>query len=69
MVKSTEATKAILYRLHCDKCGCEMESTGICLTCYPPRFEYRCPKCGNKDYPRKSYPYVGFEWSEMEVQE
>lgn len=64
MVKSTEATKAIAYHLFCDKCGEEMESTNLMLTCDPPRYEHRCPKCGNKDYPRKQYPYIAFEWAE-----
>ena len=64
MVKSTEATKAIAYHLFCDKCGEEMESTNLMLTCDPPRYEHRCPKWGNKDYPRKQYPYIAFEWAE-----
>ena len=64
MVKSTEATKAIAYHLFCDKCGEEMESTSLMLTCDPPRYEHKCPKCGNKDYPRKQYPYIAFEWAE-----
>lgn len=66
MVKSTEAEKAVLYRLYCDKCGTEMESTNMVLVCDPPRYEHRCPKCKNKDYPRHSYPYVGFDWPESQ---
>lgn len=44
--------------------GEEMESTSLMLTCDPPRYEHRCPKCGNKDYPRRQYPYIAFEWAE-----
>lgn len=64
MIKTNEAKKAVAYHLFCDICGTEMESTYLMLTCDPPRYEHKCPKCNNKDYTRKQYPYIAFEWEE-----
>lgn len=64
VVRIEMPNKAIAYHLFCDKCGKEMESTNRMLMCDPPIYEYKCPKCGNKDYPRKQYPYIAFEWAE-----
>lgn len=64
MIKTNEATKAVAYHLFCDRCGAEMEGTNLMLACDPPRYEHRCPKCNNKDYTRKQYPYIAFEWAE-----
>ena len=32
---------------YCDKCGGEMQPTGVVFTTYPEIYQYKCSKCGN----------------------
>ena len=36
--------------MKCDKCGETMDEMPWVLTSYPPKLEYRCPKCNNIKY-------------------
>lgn len=46
----------VVQRLYCDKCGTEMESTGIVYTSYPPSYPHVCPKCGEGKVTSEIYP-------------
>lgn len=47
MVKKFK-TKTFIERLYCDKCGTEMQWTGVCLTSYPAQYPHKCPNCGEE---------------------
>lgn len=55
MVKEKKA-KISVEHLYCDKCGTEMEWTGIWYTTDPPQCLHRCPKCGFEFTTRNAYP-------------
>jgi uncharacterized Zn finger protein len=55
MIKETKVD-TFVEELYCDKCGTEMEQTGIVLTTDPPRYPYRCPKCGYEIVTNAYYP-------------
>ena len=60
MIKGKEV-KVYMDRLYCDKCGEEMEFTGMVLTSYPPRYPHSCPKCGHRETLKDKYPKVRYE--------
>ena len=47
MLKKKVIKRAYIQVAICDKCGSEMQSTGMCLTSYPAKYPYKCtnPDC------------------------
>jgi transposase-like protein len=63
MIKEVEV-KVFEERLYCDKCGAEMEYSGLILCSDPLQYPYKCPSCGwstttlDIKYPNISYKPV-----------
>lgn len=46
MLKKRYIKKLYIEEAICDKCGSEMNHTGMVLTSWPEQYPYQCPKCG-----------------------
>ena len=55
MVKEKKA-ETFVEELYCDKCGTEMEQRGGVYLTDPPRYPYKCPKCGYEVVMSAYYP-------------
>lgn len=62
MVKEKSA-KVYVEHLYCDKCGTEMEHTGVVINTYPAIYPYKCPKCGWEVEMSELYPKTVFKES------
>lgn len=60
MIKSKEV-KVYQDKLYCDKCGTEMEFTGMALTSYPMQYPHMCPKCDYRETHHVVYPTIRYE--------
>lgn len=60
MIKSKEV-KVYQDKLYCDKCGTEMEFTGMALTSYPMQYPHMCPKCDYRETRHVVYPTIRYE--------
>ena len=60
MIKEVEV-KVFEERLYCDKCGTEMEHTGMVLCSYPKRYPYECPSCGWYTTSKIKYPNISYK--------
>lgn len=57
--------KTVKVRKFCDKCkDVELEFTGVMLMSYPPRYQYRCPKCWLIHNLKGHYPKIEYIESE-----
>lgn len=64
--------KPMKVYLMCDECGMEMERPDefVSTLVYPPRYTYRCPKCGKTETSTQGYPYIDFvEEKEFDILE
>ena len=59
MIKE-DKVEVFQQRLYCDKCGTEMEFTGMALPTYPMQYPHKCPKCGYSENASCVYPNIVF---------
>ena len=57
----TEQMLYVLMALKSDKCGTEMEFTGMALTSYPMQYPHMCPKCDYRETHHVIYPTIRYE--------
>lgn len=57
-IKKVPVDVSIEY-LYCD-CGEEMEKDNVVLTTNPPKYKYKCPKCGKIEFLVEHYPKLTY---------
>ena len=62
-IKNVPVDVSIEYA-YCD-CGEEMERDNVVLTSNPPKYKYKCSKCGKIEYSIEHYPKIIYKEKEM----
>lgn len=55
-----------ITQLYCTTDNVAMTYTDKTFPTQPPKFEYRCPKCGHREISTVRYPFVTYKEKESE---
>lgn len=53
--------KPIVIRAYCEECDELLEQSRVMLLTNPPKYKYKCPKCGKEEVSADNYPTVSYE--------